>query len=328
MKKALHYDWSYEDIRDIYHRPLLDLVFEAAQRHRQHFDGRTIQVSRLISVKTGGCPEDCAYCPQAARYHTDVKSTPLISVSEVVEVAEKAKETGASRICLGAAWREVREGKDFDQILEMVQEISNRGMEVCCTLGMLDEKQAVQLKEAGLYAYNHNIDTSENHYKQIIGTRTFQDRLKTLKNVRKAQLQVCCGGIIGMGESVDDRVDMLLTLANSNPHPESVPINMLVAVPGTPLGDAGDAEKEGKWDELLRMVATTRLVMPHSFVRLSAGRLGLGLSQQALCFLAGANSIFSGEKLLTTPNPERAMDEEMFQVLGLRESRPFALPRS
>lgn len=314
-----HHNWTKEDIRTIHDRPLLELVFSAARQHRRYFDGKTVQVSDLISVKTGGCPEDCAYCPQAARHHTDVQPTPFMKLEEVLKIARKAKEQGSSRICLGAAWREVREGKDFDTIVEMVETISRMNLEVCCTLGMLNKEQARRLKKAGLYAYNHNVDTGKEFYEKIVGTRTYKDRLDTLKNVRRAGIQVCCGGIIGMGESIDDRMEMLTVLTSLKPHPESIPINTLVAVSGTPLEKQKPVEI---WD-LLRMISTARLIMPRSFIRLSAGRLTMGFSDQALCFLAGANSIFAGEKLLTTNNPSRSSDKEMFKILGLRESRPF-----
>ena len=316
---TLRHNWTQEEIRTIHDRPLLDLVFSAAKQHRRYFDGKTVQKSDLISVKTGGCPEDCAYCPQSARYHTDIQASPLMKVEDVVEMARKAKKEGSSRICLGAAWREVREGDDFDKIVEMVENISAMNLEVCCTLGMLSEDQAGRLKEAGLYAYNHNVDTGKEFYEKIVGTRTYKHRLDTLKNVRKADIQVCCGGIIGMGESIDDRMEMLAILTSMKPHPESIPINTLVAVSGTPLENQNPVEI---WD-LLRMISTARLVMPRSFVRLSAGRLSMSFADQALCFLAGANSIFAGEKLLTTKNPSRNSDKEMFKILGLKESNPF-----
>ena len=312
--------WTFDSIKAVYEQPLLELVVDAANVHRQHFDGQEVQVSSLVSVKTGGCSEDCHYCPQAARYATGVKRQKLMSVSEVRMRAEAAKKRGASRLCLGAAWRQVKEGQSFDRILEMVQVVNKMGLQVCCTLGMLTKDQALRLKEAGLYAYNHNVDTSRKHYKQIIGTRTYDDRLQTLENVQHAKLSVCSGGIIGLGETVDDRVGMLDTLANLDVPPDSVPINTLVAVKGTPL------EKQKPvaiWD-LVRMIATTRIVLPRSFVRLSAGRLGRSPEAQALCFLAGANSIFSGDKLLTTPNPEFDEDKALFEILGLKSLDPDA----
>lgn len=311
--------YTKQDILNLYNTPLLELVYRAATVHRQYHAAGEVQVSSLLSIKTGGCPEDCAYCPQAARYNTDVKVHKLMQVDEVTEVATRAKNAGASRMCLGAAWREVRDNSDFDRVLGMVKSINGLGMEVCCTLGMLTEEQAAKLADAGLYAYNHNLDTSEENYTNIISTRTYDDRLNTLNNVRKAGMTVCSGGIIGMGESVDDRVGMLYTLSQLNPQPESVPINALVAVEGTPLEEQ---QPVPVWD-MVRMVATARIVMPKSAVRLSAGRMQLGMQGQALCFLAGANSIFAGDKLLTTPNPEFDEDMQMFEILGLTPKEAF-----
>lgn len=313
-------DWSNEEISEVYISPLLDLIYKAATIHRENFDPSEVQVSSLISVKTGGCPEDCSYCPQAARYHTGVKAHKLMEVEEVLEMAEKARQGGASRMCLGAAWREVRDNRDFDKVLDMVRGINSMNMEVCCTLGMINEEQAAKLADAGLYAYNHNIDTSEEKYGDIISTRTYEDRLGTLKNVRKANLTMCSGGIIGMGESVDDRIKMLKTLSSFTPHPESVPINALVSIEGTPLENL---EPVPIWD-MIRMIATTRIIMPKSRVRLSAGRTGMSEEGQALCFLAGANSIFAGDKLLTTPNPAFNEDMELFSLLGLKPSEAYA----
>jgi biotin synthase len=311
--------WTYEDASQLFKTPLMALVMQAAETHKAHHKVGEVQVSSLVSVKTGGCPEDCAYCPQAARYHTDVDVHKLMSVEEVKKAAINAQAGGSSRLCLGAAWREVRDNRDFDTVLEMVKEVNSMGMEVCCTLGMVTEQQAVRLKEAGLYAYNHNLDTSEDHYEDIITTRTYDDRLQTLSNVRKAGLTMCSGGIIGLGEKDEDRVQMLVTLASLDPQPESVPINTLVAVKGTPLENM---EKVPFW-ELLRMVAVARIMMPKSAVRLSAGRLELSLAEQALCFLAGANSIFAGDKLLTTPNPDYNSDMDMFDILGLTTKEAF-----
>jgi biotin synthase len=311
-------NWTKEEILDIYNTPLLELIFRAAQVHRQYNKGSEVQVSSLISIKTGGCPEDCGYCPQAARYNTGVVHK-LMTIEQVTNLAAKAKSGGASRVCMGAAWREVRDNRDFDTVIEMVGAVNAMGMEVCCTLGMLTELQARRLADAGLYAYNHNLDTSEEHYENIIHTRTYDDRLQTLKNVRKANLTVCSGGIIGMGESVEDRCGMLFTLVNLERHPDSVPINALVAVQGTPLENQKPVPV---WD-MVRMVATTRIVMPRTVVRLSAGRQQMSLEGQALCFLAGANSIFTGEKLLTTPNPEFDADMEMFRIFGLEPRAPF-----
>lgn len=312
-------NWTREEVSAIYHRPVLDLIYEAATVHRQHNDPQEVQVCTLLSVKTGGCPEDCAYCPQAARYHTDVKVHKLLPVEEVLNHAKRAKEEGSTRFCMGAAWREVRDNRDFDSVLEMVKGVNSLGMEVCCTLGMLTAEQATKLKEAGLYAYNHNLDTSEEHYEEIISTRNYDDRLKTLDNVRNAKISVCSGGIIGMGEADGDRIGMLLTLANLPEHPESVPVNALVPVAGTPLENQ---EKVSVW-EMVRMIATARIMMPKAMVRLSAGRVRMTTEEQALCFLAGANSIFAGDKLLTTPNPGEDKDKEMFQTLNLKPRKAF-----
>ncbi|MFS8615957.1 MAG: biotin synthase BioB [Solitalea sp.] len=318
MDKIRH-DWSREEIKTIYQTPLLELILRAADVHRQYHELGEVQISSLISIKTGGCPEDCAYCPQAARYHTDIHVHGMMPVEEVVDKARKAKAAGASRMCLGAAWREVRDNRDFDRVIEMVKAINQEQMEVCCTLGMLSESQAQRLAEAGLYAYNHNLDTSEEHYDKIITTRTYQDRLNTLDHVRKANITVCSGGIIGMGESEEDRIGMLHTLSNLSQHPQSVPVNALVPVPGTPLENQSRVPVQ----DMVRMVATARIIMPRSVVRLSAGRLEMSLSEQALCFLAGANSIFAGDKLLTTPNPEFNEDMHMFEILGLRPREAF-----
>ena len=306
-------DWTRTEIADIYNLPILDLVFQSASVHRQYHDAKEVQMCTLLSVKTGGCPEDCSYCPQAARYHTDIVKHGLLDLDEVVSAATAAKAGGSSRFCMGAAWREVRDNKHFDQVIEMVKAVNGLGLEVCCTLGMLSESQADRLKEAGLYAYNHNIDSSEEFYSEIISTRTYQDRLDTLSNVRTAGISVCCGGIIGMGESDDQRIDMLHTLATLPEHPESVPVNALVPVAGTPMEDQ---ERVSVW-EMLRMIATARILMPKAMVRLSAGRTAMSEEQQAFCFLAGANSIFAGDKLLTTPNPAFDDDLEMFDRLGL-----------
>ncbi len=316
----IRHNWTKEQIREIYDRPLLSLVLDAAIVHRQHHVYGEVQISSLLSIKTGGCSEDCAYCPQAARFHTDVKVHALMKVDEVIKSAENAKAGGASRFCMGAAWREVRDNRDFDRVIDMVKAVNELDMEVCCTLGMLTPHQADRLAEAGLYAYNHNIDTSEEHYGEVITTRTYDDRLNTLSNVRKAGISVCSGGIIGLGEKDDDRVGMLFTLANLPQHPESVPINVLVPVAGTPLAD----NNRVPFDELVRMIATARIVMPDSAVRLSAGRLELSIAEQAMCFMAGANSIFAGDKLLTTPNPEYNADMDMFQTLGLKPKAAFA----
>jgi biotin synthase len=313
-------DWTKEEILAIYNLPLMELIYKATEVHKQHHTIGEVQVSSLLSIKTGGCPEDCAYCPQAARYHTEVKVHKLMSVAEVTVAADNAKSGGASRMCLGAAWREVRDNKDFDKVLDMVKTINSKGLEVCATLGMVTEDQAKKLAEAGLYAYNHNLDTSEENYNNIISTRNYDDRLSTLKNVRKAGLTVCSGGIIGMGESANDRVGMLYTLSLLRPQPESVPINALVPVEGTPLQDQPPVPI---WD-MVRMIATTRIVLPKTAVRLSAGRQEMNMEGQALCFMAGANSIFAGDKLLTTPNPDFNQDMEMFKLLGLTPKKAFA----
>jgi biotin synthase len=312
--QTLRHDWTREEVRSIYDQPLLELVFQAAQVHRQFHNPQEVQCCRLLSIKTGGCPEDCGYCPQSAHYETNVERASLMNVDDVLARAREAKREGSTRFCMGAAWREVRDGKDFDAVLAMVRGVAALDMEVCCTLGMLTPEQAQRLAEAGLTAYNHNLDTSPEFYDRIITTRRYEDRLRTLQNVRQAGITVCCGGIIGMGESDDDRIGLLHQLASLDPHPESVPINMLVAVEGTPLADAGPADPLA----LVRCIATARVLMPASMVRLSAGRRSLTREAAALCFLAGANSIFTGEKLLTTPNPEVDEDEQLFRDLGLR----------
>jgi biotin synthase len=312
-------DWTLEEIQEIYNTPLMELIYRAATVHRQYNETGEVQVCTLLSIKTGGCSEDCAYCPQAARYHTDVKVHALMKQEEVMEYASKAKAAGSTRFCMGAAWREVRDNRDFDRVLEMVKGVNAMGMEVCCTLGMLTEEQAAKLADAGLYAYNHNLDTSSEYYGEIITTRTYDDRLQTLDNVRKAGVSVCCGGIIGLGETHQDRIKMLRTLSTMPEHPESVPVNALVAIAGTPLENN---EKVDVWD-MVRMIATARILMPKAMVRLSAGRTSMSTSDQALCFMAGANSIFAGDKLLTTPNPSFDEDNAMFQLLGLMPREAF-----
>ena len=313
-KSGLRHTWNREEIRRIYRQPLPDLLFSAQQLHREFHDPRRVQFCRLLSIKTGGCPEDCAYCPQSAHYSTEVTRGGLLSIDEVTEFAGRARSEGATRFCMGAAWRQVQDGQDFENVLEMVRRVAQLGMEVCCSLGMLDETQAERLAGAGLTAYNHNLDTSPEFYGQIITTRTYTDRLRTLAAVRKAGITVCCGGIVGLGESEEDRVGLLHQLSTMNPHPESVPINALVSVAGTPLGH------QEPLDPLVfvRTIATARILMPASMVRLSAGRLSLSDEAQALCFLAGANSIFMGDKLLTTPNPEVNEDRRLFDKLGMR----------
>jgi biotin synthase len=318
MNETRH-NWTKEEILDIYNKPLMELLYEAATVHRVNHDPNTVQVSTLLSIKTGGCSEDCGYCPQAARYHTDIDGNDLMKVSHVKAQALRAKASGSSRVCMGAAWRNVKDGPEFDQVLEMVRTINKLDMEVCCTLGMVTENQAKRLAEAGLYAYNHNLDSSEEYYKEVISTRGYQDRLDTIENVRKTNVPVCSGGIIGMGESLEDRAGMLVALSTLNPQPESTPINALVAVEGTPLEDQ---KPISIWD-MVRMVATTRIVMPETQVRLSAGRTQMTKEGQAMCFFAGANSIFAGDKLLTTPNPDVNEDMEMFALLGLEPQKPF-----
>ncbi len=315
----LRHNWTKEEILEIYNKPLLELVFEAAQVHREHHKTSEVQVSTLLSIKTGGCSEDCGYCPQAARYHTNIEGNGLMSVDEVKTKALLAKENGTSRVCMGASWRNVKEGEEFDQVLEMVRELNKIDVEVCCTLGMLTESQAKRLANAGLYAYNHNLDTSEEYYKEVISTRGYEDRLKTIDNVRKTSITVCSGGIVGMGESIEDRAGMLVSLSTMIPQPESVPINALVAVEGTPMEDQ---EVVPIWD-MVRMIATTRIVMPKTLIRLSAGRVQMSDEGQALCFMAGAGSVFSGAKLLTTPNPETNKDVELFKILGLTPTKPY-----
>lgn len=314
--KQLRYDWTKEEINTIYHQPLLELVYQAATVHREWHKPSEIQVCTLLSVKTGGCPEDCSYCGQAARYHTDIKVQALLPTETVIAHAQQAKDGGSSRFCMAAAWREVRNNRDFDRIIDMVKGVNELGLEVCCTLGMLTEEQAIRLQEAGLYAYNHNLDTSEEYYDEIISTRKFDNRINTINNVRKAGITVCSGGIIGLGETHIDRISMLLTLATMPKHPESVPVNALARVKGTPLEDF---PKVAIWD-MVRMIATARIIMPASIVRLSAGRIEMTEEEQAWCFMAGANSIFTGESetLLVTPNPGLTEDMEMFKNLGLK----------
>ncbi len=310
----LRYDWTIQEIEEIYNLPLPELLFRAQTVHREYHKPDEIQACQLLSIKTGGCPEDCAYCPQSAHYKTEVEREPLMNVEKVLATAKQAKAEGATRFCMGAAWRDVPNGKQFDDVLEMVRGVRTLEMEACCTLGMLNEEQAEKLAAAGLTAYNHNLDTSPEFYGEIISTRTYDERLQTLERVRNAGITVCCGGIIGMGEQRQDRYSLLQQLAQQNPHPESVPVNMLVRVHGTPL----EEEKEIDSFELVRMIATARILMPASFVRLSAGRLQLSDEAQALCFMAGANSVFMGEKLLTTPNPESDRDRTLLDKLGMR----------
>lgn len=313
------HDWKRDDIQAVYDSPLLDLLFYGAQVHRHAHKFREVQQCTLLSIKTGGCTEDCSYCAQSSRYKTEVKAQKLLAPEVVLDAARKAKEAGSTRFCMGTAWRDTLGRKsNFKQILEYVKEIRGMGMEVCCTLGMLEKQQADALKEAGLTAYNHNLDTSREYYPKIISTRSYDERLQTLQFVREAGISVCSGGIIGLGEEAKDRVGLLHTLATLPQHPESVPINALVPVKGTPLQDQKPVEV---W-EMVRMIATARIVMPRAMVRLSAGRIKFSHPEQALCFMAGANSIFTGEKLLTTANNDFDADQEMFKILGLIPKAP------
>ncbi len=307
------HDWTAQEILALYALPLNDLIFQAQSVHRQHFDANEVQISTLCSIKTGGCPEDCNYCSQSSKFDTPVKATKRMDTEEVIKAAQAAKEAGASRFCMGAAWRSPK-ARDMAPLVEMIQGVKALGLETCATLGMLTDAQAHELKGAGLDYYNHNLDTSENFYNEIITTRTYQDRLDTLTSVRTAGMKVCCGGILGLGESRSDRADLLVTLANLPEHPESVPINMLIPIEGTPL--AGDPKIDGI--EFVRTVAIARIMMPRSMVRLSAGRESMSEEMQALCFLAGANSIFYGEKLLTAGNPDESADNRLFAKLGLK----------
>lgn len=318
MTSTLRHNWRAEEVMALFALPFNDLLFQAQTVHRQHFDPNQVQISTLLSIKTGGCAEDCAYCPQSAKFSTGVKAQKLMGKEEVMTEAAKAKAAGASRFCMGAAWREPKD-RDIDKIADIIEGVKSLGLETCATLGMLTDDQAQRLKSCGLDYYNHNIDTSESYYDQIITTRTFQDRLDTLERVRNAGMNVCCGGIVGMGEKLQDRAEMLITLANMPSHPESVPINLLVQVEGTPL----QGEKALEPFDFIRTIAVARILMPKSFVRLSAGREAMSEQMQALCFLAGANSIFYGEKLLTTPNPEADRDMALFAKLGL-EPLPVA----
>ena len=312
-ENPVRHDWSDEQIQAIHDLPFPDLLFQAQLAHRRYHDPQKVQLCTLLSIKTGGCPEDCSYCPQSAYYDSGVPSQDLLDIEQVLEAARQARAHGSTRFCMGAAWREVRQGTEFERVLEMVRQVRELGMEVCCTLGMLNPDQAKRLAEAGLTAYNHNLDTGPDYYDQIITTRTYEDRLRTLEVVRAAGVSVCCGGILGMGESAQDRIALLRVLSHLNPHPESVPINALVRVKGTPLGARSPVDPI----EIVRMIATARIVLPKSRVRLSAGRTEMSVETQALCFVAGANSIFSGEKLLTTPNPDLYHDRSLLDKLGL-----------
>ena len=315
---VVRHDWTHAEVRAIHDLPLLELVYRAQTVHRATFGDPKVQLCSLLSIKTGGCPEDCAYCPQSARYQTGVKAERLMETGEVLDAARKARAAGATRFCMGAAWREVKDGPQFDRVLAMVRGVRSLGMEACVTLGMLSPEQARRLKDAGLSAYNHNLDTSPEFYGEIISTRDYDDRLRTLAAVRAAGISVCSGGILGMGESVDDRCELLRTLANQEVHPESVPINALVAVPGTPL----ESQTPVSPVEMVRAIATARILMPEAMVRLSAGRMQMSHEAQLLCMMAGANSLFFGEKLLTTGNPEYAEDMALLEGAGLRPLEP------
>ncbi|MBL9039390.1 MAG: biotin synthase BioB [Archangium sp.] len=314
----LRHDWTVAEVRALYDTPLLELVYRAQTVHRAVWKDNKVQLCSLLSIKTGGCSEDCAYCPQSARYKTGVQAEKLMSVDTVLEAATKAREAGATRFCMGAAWREVKDGPQFDSVLDMVRGVKSLGLEACCTLGMVTDSQVARLKSAGLDAYNHNLDTGESHYADIISTRTYQQRLATIERVRKAGISVCAGGIIGMGESIDARCELLVTLANQSKHPDSVPINALVAVKGTPL----EEQKQVDFTELVRMVAVARLMMPAAMVRLSAGRKQLSAEAQLLCMMAGANSVFFGDTLLTTDNPDYADDMALFEKAGVSPLDP------
>lgn len=311
--EPLRFDWQQDEVAALFDLPFIDLLYRAQQVHRQNFAPNEVQISTLLSIKTGGCPEDCGYCPQSVHHDTTVEPEGLMDVDSVVAAARKARAAGASRFCMGAAWRNPR-GRNFERVLEMVERVQAEGLETCMTLGMLDREQARRLSEAGLDYYNHNLDTSPEFYGEIISTRTYEDRLETIQYVREAGINVCCGGIVGMGEQRADRISLLEQLACQKPHPESVPVNMLVRVEGTPLGDAVQLDPF----EFVRTVAVARILMPRSHVRLSAGREQMSDEMQALCFFAGANSIFYGEQLLTTPNPEANQDRRLFERLGLR----------
>ncbi len=323
QKPSVRTDWTREEVHDLYFSPLINLIHQGAETTRQNFDPAKMQTCQLLSIKTGGCSENCSYCSQSVHNNTKIKPQKLLEVNDVLIKAQEAKEMGHTRFCLGAAWSKVRNSNDFDKILEMVSRIRALGLEVCCTLGMLNKEQARKLKEAGLTAYNHNLDTGSNHYPNIVTTRSYDDRLNTLANLTEAGINVCCGGILGIGESDEDRIDLLHTIATLSQHPESVPINCLVAVEGTPLQDQKPVEI---W-ETIRMVATARILMPKTKIRLAAGRLNMSDAEQTLCFIAGTNSIFVGEKFLTTPNRASDQDVELFNKLGIKALIPFQEPR-
>ncbi len=319
----MRHDWSIDEIEELFELPFNDLIFRAQQVHRAHFDANEIQLSTLLSIKTGGCPEDCKYCPQSSRYDTGLEKELLMAKEEVLANARAAREKGATRFCMGAAWREPK-GRAFEIVCEMISEVRDMGMETCATLGMLTEEQAARLKEAGLDYYNHNLDTDPEYYREIISTRSYEDRLDTLKHVRANGMSICCGGIVGMGETRRHRAGLVVQLARMNPHPESVPINMLIKIEGTPMENLDDLDRF----EFIRTIAVARITMPGSHVRLSAGREAMSEEMQALCFLAGANSIFYGEKLLTANNQEADNDRALFKKLGLRAEEKIDVPSS
>lgn len=319
--QIIRHNWTQQQVQELYDLPFADLMYRAQTLHREHFDPNEVQISTLLSIKTGGCAEDCGYCPQSAHHESAVKAEPLMPLDKVLENAAQAKATGASRFCMGAAWRNLKD-RDLERVADMVSGVKDMGLETCVTLGMLEEHQAKRLKEAGLDYYNHNLDTSPEFYGNIISTRTYEDRLNTLSHVRDADINVCSGGIVGMGESREDRAGLLISLANLPNHPESVPVNLLVKVEGTPLADHDDIDQL----EFVRTIAVARLMMPKSYVRLSAGRESMSDELQAMCFMAGANSIFYGEKLLTTDNPDTNHDQQLFERLGIKTlaSQPVA----
>ena len=310
--KTIRHDWKYSEVKKLFQLPFNELLYQAHTVHRKYFKKNKVQFSTLLSIKTGSCPEDCAYCPQSAHHNTNLKKEKLIEIQKVMKAAADAKKNGSTRFCMGAAWRNPTD-KDLEIVCKMIKKVSSLGLETCATLGMLNKKQAKKLSEAGLDYYNHNIDTSENYYEKIITTRKFEDRLNTLSNVRGAGLKVCCGGILGMGETLKDRAEMLRTLANLPKHPESVPLNQLIKIPGTPLENKSDLDPF----DLIKTISVARIMMPKSYLRLSAGRTNMNDSTQALAFFAGANSIFQGDVLLTAPNPEKNKDTLLFNTLGL-----------
>ena len=314
--KTIRHNWKTKEVKNLFNLSLNDLLFKAHSMHRENFNNNEMQLSTLLSIKTGSCPEDCAYCPQSAHHNANLKKEKLIELKRVEEAAIAAKKNGSTRFCMGAAWRKPTD-KDLDLVCKMVEKVSSLGLETCATLGMLNKNQASRLASSGLDYYNHNIDTSESYYKQIITTRTYEDRLLTLKNVRNAGLKVCCGGILGMGETEDDRIQMLITLANLPKHPESVPLNQLIKIPGTPL----EAKEDLNPFDLIKTISVARIMMPKSYIRLSAGRTNMNESTQALAFFAGANSIFQGDILLTAPNPEKKSDTKLLDKLGIKSEK-------